>query len=88
MSLNDRVIQIFNEWFLKQHGLLPDQAIQRIEELEAQLKGTVTTKYHDDLVQQWHEEVVSLKTKLEDLEQEYGLLLAHTNVLSSSKDVG
>ena len=36
-SLNDTVIGVFNNWFLKQHGLLPQQAIARITELQAKL---------------------------------------------------
>jgi len=35
-DLNTTIIGIFNEWFLKQHGLLPEQTIQRIEVLEAE----------------------------------------------------
>jgi hypothetical protein len=36
-DIQDTVIQIFNEWFLKQHGMLPDQAIRRVAELEERL---------------------------------------------------
>ena len=35
--LNDIVVGVFNDWFLSQHGLLPEQAITRIAELEAQV---------------------------------------------------
>ena len=31
------VIEIFNNWFLNEHGMLPEQAIERIHDLEAQL---------------------------------------------------
>ena len=40
-SLNDTVIGVFNNWFLKQHGLLPQQAIARITELPI---GTVKNR--------------------------------------------
>ena len=37
-NIGETVIQLFNDWFLKQHGLLPQQAIDRINELEATIE--------------------------------------------------
>ena len=39
-------------------------------ELEAALHGTVTTKYHDDLMHQWHVKVVDLEAEVERLSAE------------------
>ena len=38
------------------------------ERLKAELHDTVTTKYHDDLVQQWHTQVVELQARVAELE--------------------
>ena len=53
----------------------------RHQALKAELKNTVTTKYHDYIVHEWHKENVKLETKFEDLNAEYNLLLARNNVL-------
>jgi len=39
------VIDVFNEWFLKEHGMLPEQAIERIAELEADRDDQAVKNY-------------------------------------------
>jgi hypothetical protein len=48
-----------------------------IERLAAELHGTVTTKYHDDLMHQWHVQVVELQARVEALEKVQIAVLKH-----------
>ena len=42
--------------------------MDKIDRLTAELHGTVTTKYHDDLMHQWHTQVVELQARVAELE--------------------
>ena len=50
-NIGETVIQLFNDWFLKQHGLLPQQAIDRINELEATIERVRGLPRYDSYAQ-------------------------------------
>jgi hypothetical protein len=49
-----------------------DEAIQRIEALEAELRGTVTTDYHDSIVAEAMHRVAKLESLIRQLKIDAG----------------
>jgi len=56
-NIGEKVISIFKEWFLKEYGILPDDAIERIEDLE-------------ELETQQADYIIHLEDKLARVEEE------------------
>ncbi len=52
---------------------------EEIDKLYAELKATVTTKYHDDIVHGWHKEVVAKDAEIARLK---GIMAGQASLLA------